>query len=242
MRTIIVEDSRLARLELKTLLEDLPQVELLGEAANADEARELIEDVDPELVFLDIQMPGETGFELLESLEVVPLIIFTTAYDEYAIKSFEYNTLDYILKPINPERLEKALSKITEERIPFEEQQTFSKDGQRLDSNKQVFVKDGDKCWLVRLKDIELFEVCGNYSRVFFDNHKPLILRSLNQLEERLNPEHFFRANRQQIINIGAIKSIETWFNGRLKVTTHNDREIEVSRRQAVKFKELLSL
>ena len=112
----------------------------------------------------------------------------------------------------------------------------------QLDSNKQVFVKDGEKCWLVRLKDIELFEVCGNYSRVYFDNNKPLILRSLNQLEERLNPEHFFRANRQQIINIDAIDSVETWFNGRLKITTKSKREIEVSRRQAVKFKDLLSL
>ncbi|MFM1932794.1 MAG: hypothetical protein RL226_2097, partial [Bacteroidota bacterium] len=197
----------------------------------------------PELIFLDIHMPGKNGFELLESLESIPEVIFTTAYDEYAIKSFEYNALDYLLKPINGERLAKAVEKV-KQHLGTGSEEAISEEVREgmLDANEKVFVKDGDKCWLVRLGDIRLFEVCGNYSRVFFDNHKPLILRSLNQLEERLDPETFFRANRQQIINLESIDKVDSWFNGRLKVTLKGGTEVEISRRQAVRFKELLSL
>lgn len=237
MKALIVEDSRLARLELKELLSIHQGIEVVGEAENAEVAERLIEELDPDLLFLDINMPGKNGFELLESLEAAPQVIFTTAYDEFAIKSFEYNALDYLLKPIKEDRLAKALGKLQlhshENKLPK---------GNYLGPEQQVFVKDGEKCWLVKIEDIRLFEVCGNYSRVYFDQHKPLILRSLNQLEERLDPEHFFRANRQEIINLKKISKIEPWFNGRLKVWMDDQQEVEVSRRQAVRFKELLSL
>lgn len=240
---IIVEDSRLARVELRAMLEARhPEIQVVAEAEDADAAREAIEAHDPDLIFLDIHMPGEDGFALLESLDSVPQVIFTTAYDEYALKSFEYNALDYLLKPLKEDRLEQALEKV-QQRMSDESQEPSKvlKEG-FLESDRQVFVKDGEKCWLVRLGDIRLFEVYGNYSRVFFDQHKPLILRSLNQLEERLDPESFFRANRQQIINLAHIDKVDTWFNGRLKVTMQGGAEVEISRRQAVKFKDLLSL
>lgn len=237
MKALIVEDSRLARLELKELLSIHQEIEVVGEAENAEVAERLIEELDPDLLFLDINMPGKNGFELLESLEAAPQVIFTTAYDEFAIKSFEFNALDYLLKPIKEDRLAKAIGKLQlrspESKIPK---------GNYLSPEQQVFVKDGEKCWLVKIEDIRLFEVCGNYSRVYFEQHKPLILRSLNQLEERLDPEHFFRANRQEIINLKKISKIEPWFNGRLKVWMDDQQEVEVSRRQAVRFKELLSL
>lgn len=237
MKALIVEDSRLARLELKELLSVHQEIEVVGEAENAEVAERLIEELDPDLLFLDINMPGKNGFELLESLDAAPQVIFTTAYDEFAIKSFEYNALDYLLKPIKEDRLAKALGK-----LELRSQENKSVKGDHLSLEQQVFVKDGEKCWLVKIEDIRLFEVCGNYSRVYFDQHKPLILRSLNQLEERLDPEHFFRANRQEIINLKKISKIEPWFNGRLKVWMDDQQEVEVSRRQAVRFKELLSL
>lgn len=241
---LIIEDSRLARLELKNMLEQHPEIEIIGEADNAADGEKLIISLAPELLFLDIHMPGKNGFELLESLDNIPEVIFTTAYDEYAIKSFEYNALDYLLKPLKADRLAKAIEKVrlhlgTEEAHEGKEREF--KEG-ILDASKKVFVKDGEKCWLVRLGDIRLFEVCGNYSRVFFDNHKPLILRSLNQLEERLDESTFFRANRQQIINLECIEKVDSWFNGRLKITLKGGTEVEISRRQAVRFKELLSL
>lgn len=239
MRAIIVEDSRLARVELKELLTVHPEIELLGEAENADVAQEMIEKEEPDLIFLDINMPGRNGFELLESLEYVPQVIFTTAYDEYAIKSFEFNALDYLLKPLKADRLAQAIEKVKVEVI--QEDQDIVNTGS-LRNEQQVFVKDGEKCWLIKIGDVRAFEVCGNYSRVYFDKNKPLILRSLNQLEERLDPKSFFRANRQEIINLKKITKMEPWFNGRLKVWLDEDHEVEVSRRQAVKFKELLSL
>lgn len=240
---IIVEDSRLARLELKTMLEQHPEIEVVAEAEDADTAAALIEAHDPDLLFLDIHMPGKDGFALLEMLDSVPEVIFTTAYDEYAIKSFEYNAFDYLLKPLKEDRLAQALERLKEK---FSDEEASGRqaesEGEYLDPEKRVFVKDGDKCWLVRLGDIRMFEVYGNYSRVHFENNKPLILRSLNQLEERLAPEVFFRANRQQIININHVDKVDTWFNGRLKVTLMGGGEVEISRRQAVRFKDLLSL
>lgn len=239
MKAIIVEDSRLARVELKELLTAHSEVELIGEAENADIAKAMIEDQEPDLIFLDINMPGKDGFELLESLEHVPQVIFTTAYDEYAIKGFEYNALDYLLKPIKADRLAKAIEKV-KPTIHTPSEGIMA--GEHLRNDQQVFVKDGEKCWLIKIGDVRAFEVCGNYSRVFFDNHKPLILRSLNQLEERLDPSSFFRANRQEIINLNKVTKVEPWFNGRLKVWLEESHEVEVSRRQAVRFKELLSL
>ncbi len=239
---IIVEDSRLARLELKTMLEAHPEIELVGEADGADAAEALIEELDPDLLFLDIHMPGRDGFALLEALESVPHVIFTTAYDEYAIKSFEYNALDYLLKPLKADRLAQAIDKVVQLHREASAPSTNTAAQEYLDPDKRVFVKDGEKCWLVRLGDIRMFEVYGNYSRVYFENFKPLILRSLNQLEERLSPEIFFRANRQQIINVAHVEKVDTWFNGRLKATLVGGAEVEISRRQAVKFKDLLSL
>src|SRR6201986_1471092 len=114
MRALIIDDERLARKELAKLLEEHPSIEVVGEAMNADEADKMIEELNPDLLFLDIQMPGRTGFQLLESLDSVPLVIFTTAYDEFALKAFEVNALDYLLKPIQPERLSEAISKLAD--------------------------------------------------------------------------------------------------------------------------------
>jgi two-component system LytT family response regulator len=240
MKTLIVDDERLARNELRRLLEAYPRIEIVGEAANSEEALEKIDQLGPELLFLDIQMPGKNGFELLSSIEGnVPDVIFTTAYDEYALKAFEFNALDYLLKPIDSTRLAEAINKVED----YQQHEIKRKENVKLlTTEDQVFVKDGEKCWFVKLGKIRLFESMGNYVRLHFDDQKPLILKSLNALDEKLDPHAFFRANRKHIINLQWIEKIEPWFSGGLQVTLKGGEKIEISRRQAIRFKEMMSL
>jgi two-component system LytT family response regulator len=240
---IIIDDERLARNELKKMLALHPEIEIIGEAANADEGLRLINELNPDLILLDVQMPVKTGFDLLQELEKLPAVIFTTAYDEYAIRAFEVNALDYLLKPIDPKRLSDAVQKllaIDEKEVLFSENRTEIR--LSLSESDQVFVKDGEKCWFVKLAEIRLFESVGNYARVFFGSNKPLILKSLNSLEERLDPRTFFRANRKHIVNLRMIERVEPFFNGGLLLEIKGGEKIEVSRRQAVRFKEMMSL
>lgn len=240
MRAIIIDDERLARTELKKLLQDFPEIEVIDEAANADEGITKIESQRPDLIFLDIQMPGKTGFDMLAKLEKTPQVIFTTAYDEFALKAFEVNALDYLLKPVEPKRLADAVQKLHFEKS--ESRPSEFVNNSILTENDQVFVKDGERCWFVKLSDIRLFESVGNYAKVFFGNNKPLILKSLNALEERLDEKTFFRANRKHIVNLRLIDKIEPYFNGGLLLELKGGEKIEVSRRQTVKFKEMMSL
>ena len=245
IKTIIIDDERLARNELKKLLQDFGEIEIIDEAANVQEGLEKIEQHNPDLIFLDIQMPGKTGFDLLEELERAPRVIFTTAYDEFALKAFEVNALDYLLKPVEPKRLSDAIQKIHLEdskEIPTNGHSLSINRNGLLTDNDQVFVKDGERCWFVKLNEIRLFESVGNYAKVFFGPNKPLILKSLNALEERLDDKTFFRANRKHIINMRWIEKIEPYFNGGLLLELKGGEKIEVSRRQTVKFKEMMSL
>jgi two-component system LytT family response regulator len=239
MRALIIDDERLARKELVTLLEEYPQIEVVGEAANADEAIEMIHEFDPELLFLDIQMPGKTGFELLEQLDEVPKVIFVTAYDEFALKAFEVSALDYLLKPIQNDRLRDTIDKLKDiAKISKVE----NVNGKKLGIEDQVFVKDGERCWFVKLENIRVFESDGNYIKVYFDENRPMIHKSLNALDEKLDPRSFFRASRKHIINLSWVESIEPWFNGGLMVKLKGGDKVEVSRRQAAKFKDRMSL
>nr|WP_321410852.1 LytTR family DNA-binding domain-containing protein [uncultured Allomuricauda sp.] len=239
IRAVIVEDSRLARNELKELIKLHNDLQLIGEASNVDDGVELIESETPDLLFLDINMPEKDGFDLLEMLDEVPITIFTTAYDEYAIKSFEYNALDYLLKPVSNKRFDMALEKVRAKMVSRQEDKNAAK---KLTENSQIFIKDGEACWLVRIGDISLFEIVGNYTRVFFDDKKPMLYKSLNQVEEKLPQDSFFRANRQQIVNTNYIENVVPWFNGKLKLTMKNGEEVEVSRRQSYIFKDRMSL
>lgn len=239
LKVVLIDDERLARSELKRLLGEFPDVEIIGEAANAEEGIEKIETLNPDLIFLDIQMPGKTGFDMLTELEKSPDVIFVTAYDEYALKAFEVNALDYLMKPVEPKRLADAILKVKQKNE--EELLSFNNRGM-LSEHDQVFVKDGERCWFVKLSEVRLFESVGNYAKVFFGTNKPLILKSLNALEERLDDKVFFRANRKYILNLRMIEKIETYFNGGLLVDLIGGEKIEISRRQAVKFKEMMSL
>jgi len=228
MKALIVDDERLARLELRRLLAEHPEIEVAGEARSGEEALTMIAQLSPDLLFLDIQMPGMTGFELLEQLEDLPQVIFTTAYDEYAIKAFEVNALDYLLKPIVPARLAAALVRVRPR-----------SDRGRLE---QVFVRDGERCWIVRIPDIFLLESEGNYTRVYFGAERPLIRRSLNALQEQLDPAVFFRAGRKEIINLKWIDKVDIAIAGGLLITLRGGRTVEMSRRQSARLREILSL
>lgn len=245
IKAVIIDDERLARNELKKLLLDFPEIEVVAEAANATEGIEKIDSLNPDLIFLDIQMPGKTGFDMLAELDKSPDVIFTTAYDDYALKAFEVNALDYLLKPVEPKRLADAIQKLhleedKEKDVLMEDEIPVNRS--LLHEHDQVFVKDGERCWFVRLSDIRLFESVGNYAKVYFGTNKPLILKSLNALEERLDEKVFFRANRKHIVNLRLIEKIEPYFNGGLLLELKGGEKIEVSRRQTVKFKEMMSL
>ncbi|GAB3638384.1 LytTR family DNA-binding domain-containing protein [Hymenobacter arcticus] len=244
MNALLIDDSRLARTELRHLLRAFPDVTVVGEARHADEARQQLADLRPDVLFLDIHMPGQSGFELLASLDgPAPHVIFTTAYDQYALKAFEVNALDYLLKPVSEPRLAAALTKIRSlASIPAPAPPAPEPALPPLTAQDQVFVKDGERCWFVRLADIRLFEISGGATRVYFEQHQPLIPRSLQQLEARLDSKVFFRANRQQIINLHWIAGIEPWFSNTLKISLRNGPDVEVSRSQSGLFRELMSL
>ncbi|HLK18194.1 MAG TPA: LytTR family DNA-binding domain-containing protein [Bryobacteraceae bacterium] len=231
MKALIIDDERLARAELRRLLDKHSEVEIVGEARDAEDALRQIDRLEPELLFLDIQMPGANGFELLERLDRVPLVIFTTAYDDYALKAFEVSALDYLLKPVAPERLAAALAKLG-----------GAKPKSAAGADQQIFVKDGERCWFVALREIVLLESEGNYTRLYFGGHRPLVLRSLNYLEDRLDPAMFFRASRKHILNLKFIESMDAWANGGFLVRLKGNIEVEMSRRQAQKFREVMSL
>ncbi|HEY8208232.1 MAG TPA: response regulator [Myxococcaceae bacterium] len=227
MKALIVDDERLARSELRRLLRDFPDVEIAGEASHVAEAEERARALAPELIFLDIEMPGGSGFDLLERLEDVPAVIFTTAYDAYAVKAFQVNALDYLLKPIEPSRLAAALEKV----------RSRAAVRARGPALERVFVRDGELCLLVELAEVKLFESEGNYARLHLDGKQPLLLRSLNYLEEKLDPERFVRANRQQLVNLRWVDRIEPGPSGNLVLTLKTGREVEMSRRQSLKFR-----
>jgi len=237
MKAIIIDDERLARQELKTLLSIHKEIEIIAECHDADSAKEKIIEIKPDIIFCDIQMPGKSGLELVEEISATVDVVFITAHDEHAIKAFEVNAFDYLLKPVQPERLSETIKKLSVKDSANRPDNTSP-----LTDQDTVFIKDGDKCWLIKLEEIRLFESEGNYVRVYFDTFRPLILRSLNSLETRLNEKQFFRASRRHMINLSYVSSIEPWFNGGLNVKMKDGKEIEISRRQAVRLKDLMSL
>jgi two-component system LytT family response regulator len=234
MKAMIIDDEPPARRELRRLLAGFPWVEIVGEAGNVDQAAEMVETLTPELLFLDIQMPGGSGFDLLARLDDVPQVIFTTAYDEHAVRAFKVDALDYLLKPIEPARLAEALGRVRNSqaaRTP------------RPDAIlEQIFVRDGDRCWFVPLREVRLLSSEGNYIRLSWGKANPLLGRALAALEQRLDPNRFFRANRRQIINLDFIETVELGVNGRLHAQLREGPEVEISRRQARLFKTKMSI
>ena len=240
---IIIDDEPLARKGLKEYIADTDILNLVGEFDNAMKAADIIARGQVQLLFLDIQMPRITGLEFFRTLQNPPPVIFTTAFPQYALDGFEVNALDYLLKPVEPKRLADAIQKLhMQEDRDNHVSTSINVNRSLLTEADQVFVKDGERCWFVKLGEIRLFESVGNYAKVYFGPNKPLILKSLNALEERLDEKTFFRANRKHIVNLRMVEKVEPYFNGGLLLELKGGEKIEVSRRQTVKFKEMMSL
>ena len=239
IRVLLIDDERLARAELRRLLAAHPEVEIVGEAVNAADGVQQIGALKPDLVFLDVQMPGGSGFDMLAALDEAPEVIFTTAFDQYALQAFEVNALDYLQKPIQATRMAAALQRCATRR---QRDLDSAASAAATTAAKKLFIKDGERCWFVSLQDIRLFESEGNYTRVYFGQHKPLMLRSLNQLEDRLDPQRFFRASRRHIVNLDHVEQVEPTDGGGLDMTLSDALRVEVSRRRAAQFKSLTTL
>lgn len=236
-KTVIIDDERLAREEVKRALEKYPEFLIVGEASHVDEAITLIEQQQPEIIFLDIHMPEKSGFDLLEELTTVPEVVFTTAYDQYAVKAFELDALDYLVKPLREERFAKTIAKLKQEL-----NRTIEPQLNVLPMHRKIFIKDGENCYFIPLTEIHFIESIDNYARLYFGSKKAMIKRSLNLLEEKLNPTVFFRINRSQIINTQYIKEIHPYFNNKLQIILTTGETLEVSSRQSVRFKKWNSL
>ena len=250
MRVIIVDDERLARRELRRLLAAHLDLIVAGEARSADEAEDLLDRLEPELVFLDIEMPGRSGLEMLENLNNPPQTILTTAFDRYAVRGFELNAVDYLLKPIAQERLDEALRRVRERvegsfALKSAGANAVAEDltsGIHVPGNimHQVFVRDGNQCWLVKVENIRLLRSEGSYTRLFFEGNQPLIPRSLAQIENRLDAGKFFRANRAEILNLKWVTEITPEADG-YTVALRGGPEIMISRRQAKLLRDRLA-
>jgi len=233
IKTIIIDDERLARQELKTLLEQWEEIEIIAEAENAFEAEEMIHANHPDLIFLDIQMPKRNGFELLETLDNTPDVIFVTAFDEYALDAFDASALDYIVKPIRKERFEKCMVKAIS--------QIESRRLEKKEAIQQIFIKDGNSCYFIKLVDIAYIKSIGNYAQLHFNGQSAMIKRSLSYLENTL-PDHFFRCNRSEILNQQFIQNIDSLSKGVLRIQLTTKQTIDLSERKSVVFKEKLKL
>ncbi|WP_316744933.1 LytR/AlgR family response regulator transcription factor [Pedobacter antarcticus] len=224
IRALIIDDERLARDELRLMLKEFAEINIIGEAANADQAERMISNLRPDVIFLDIQMPVRSGFDLLEALPVTPLIVFITAYETYALKAFEVSAIDYLKKPVREERLKKAISEV---KLRFKESE-----------NDHLFVKDKGQYHIINWSEVYLIESLDNYVRIYFGHKNILFKSSLNQLEERIDNATFFRIARAQLINLNYIKSI-TQQESSLSVKLKSGQHFPVSIRQAAKLKNL---
>ena len=241
MKALLVDDTRLARQELRTLLAAHPDVELVGEADDLPAARDACARLSPDLLLLDIQLPSGSGFDLLDQLDPLPAVIFTTAYDQYAVRAFESNALDYLVKPVVPERLAAALDR-ARERLGGGAQGAEGPEARRLGPDDTVFLRDGERCWFVALREINRIVVDGNYVKVWFRDQRAMLARTLSALEARLDPALFFRANRNTLVNLRTIVAIDPWVNEGYRLKLKDGTELEVSRRQAKELRERLSL
>lgn len=237
-KTLIVDDERLARSELKRLLQAHPQIEIVAEADSADSARDILA-AQPEisLVFLDIQMPGSTGLELAAELRPNLFFVFCTAFDSYALDAFALNALDYLVKPIVPQRLAQSLS-----RLPAAAAATASDNSQQsyLPDHHGLLLKFGENSRIVRLSEISRFESVGNHSAVYTPYGKSFVLSSLSRIEQRLDPQQFFKASRADIIRISAITALEPGLAaGSMLAMLQDGQQIDVSRRQVQQLKNL---
>ena len=233
IKVLIIDDEPLARAELQRLLKKHKQIEVLGEAQNIIEGKALIDDLAPDAIFLDIEMPGGTGLELAEQLKGEIPIVFCTAYNEFAVDAFSLNAVDYLLKPAAPARLEKSIEKLTS--LLSETEST------QLEDDFKLMVKFADKMKIILLRDILRFESVGNHAAIYTEFGKSYIHSSLSKIEAKLDPSVYLRASRSEIIRLDAVVHLEESINYGLTATLSNGSEVDISRRQASALKKQMS-
>ena len=233
IKVLIIDDEPLARAELQRLLKKYKQIEVLGEAQNIIEGKALVDDLAPDAIFLDIEMPGGTGLELAEQLKGEIPIVFCTAYNEFAVDAFSLNAVDYLLKPAAPARLEKAIEKPTS--LLSETENT------QLEDDFKLMVKFADKMKIILLRDILRFESVGNHAAIYTEFGKSYIHSSLSKIEAKLDPSVYLRASRSEIIRLDAVVHLEESINYGLTATLSNGSEVDISRRQASALKKQMS-
>ena len=243
IRTLLVDDTRLARVEMRTLLAAHADVDIVGEADDVGAAIDAIDHLRPDCVLLDIQMPSGTGFDVLERIDHAPLVVFSTAYDQHAVRAFDANALDYVVKPVEPARLAGALDRVRARlrtgTAPLIEATSTPA---TLGLDAQVFLRDGERCWFVSLADISRIVVDGNYARVWFKGEQALLMRSLSALESRLDADVFFRANRNTLVNLRHVRGVDLSVGDGYTLSLRDGAEVDVSRRQARELRERLAL
>lgn len=264
IRALVVEDSRLAREGLVRMLAAHPQIEVVGQAGDIEAALQLAREQRPELIFLDIHLPGGNAFELLEQLDELPRLIFTTAYADYAIRSFDYDTVDYLLKPISEQRLAQAITKLRQAAarsaepvdgadvdadadVEAEAEAEVGQSLPALEIDSKIFLKDGERCHLIALRSVRYIESCKNYVQLVFGegqaaSQRAYLKKTMNAVEARLPRGHFFRASRTLIVNLHATAKIEPSAGDGYLLTMVDGQRLEISRRQAGELKALLSL
>lgn len=233
LKAAIVDDERLARNKLRKMLAEFPNVEIVGEADGVDSAIEVIEKSAPDVVFLDVQMIGASGFDLLEKVEADFQTIFVTAYDEYAIRAFEVNALDYLLKPVKPERLRQAIEKLFSQAKP----EITSK---MLEQDDFLFLNFGKKSKFVPVKEIKYILAADVYSEIYLSTgERALLLKPLNDWERQLPAKNFVRIHRSAIVNLAFVERVENQFNYSYKVYLQGEsKPVSMSRRFAARLKE----
>lgn len=233
-KTIIIDDERLARERIKKMLVPFSNVFfILGEAKDGLEAEKMIKNLKPDLIFLDIEMPGLNGFELLQKLKVIPLVVFCTAYEEYSLKAFETNSIDYLIKPIKAERLKQTVLKIEQLKANFSSENVFKAiktiaKKREVKEITAITVKKGDKIIFVKIEDISHFEATEKYVTLYTNQSSELIEQSLTQLEERL-PNTFLRVHRSFLINTNYVKEFQKYFNNRYSIYLTNNKNTKIT-------------
>ncbi|MFC1564938.1 LytR/AlgR family response regulator transcription factor [candidate division KSB1 bacterium] len=247
IKAIIIDDEKPARSRIKRLMSGFDELELIGEAQNGEEGVELIGRLNPDVVFLDIKMPRLSGFEMLKEIDEPPYIIFTTAYDKYALQAFEENTLDYLLKPVSVENFERAVSKVTDvisKKVPVK--MDLRKIFQAIERRKNILqrfsVKLGSKIYIIPSDDVCFFHSEDKQTFLNTESKNYIIPFTLKELVERLDPDTFIRVHRADILNLNSIISVHTWFGGKLMVKLKNGKEIVVSRNYVKDFREKINL
>ena len=248
IKALIVDDEPLARDRIRELLKEHPEIEVLGEARNGREAIDAVVNHNPDLVFLDVQMPDLDGFSVLQNLKQLPLIIFVTAYDQYALRAFDVHAVDYLTKPFDRQRFADAIeqAKVVMKGAKEPDTARILQMLQELRAGARYLerfaIKNGETVFFVRAEDVDAIEAEGNYVRLILAGSSHLLRDTLNNIESQINPRMFVRIHRRTIVNINRVKQVQTWARGEYRVVLVTGAHYTLSRGYRPHFEKFIKL